>query len=154
MVMESGAGGDSDLVEIHRGAGGTAVADLITATLAAEGIPCLIKSDTAIAMMPLPEGPLGYFQVYVRSSDAQRAKEILSEKLGRDEDPGDDDYSTLRASIRPMDRTQYSLAVAFGIVVVVIVVGAAFDLVQSGILWVPLLILAGVFVIAALRSRT
>jgi hypothetical protein len=59
-------------------------ADIVVSLLEAHGVRCLVRGTHDMTHFGI--GPAGFWRVYVRASEQQRAQEILDAEIGR-EDP-------------------------------------------------------------------
>ncbi len=57
--------------------------DTVTGLLEARGVTCVVRGTAERHGIGM--GPQGFWRIYVRASDEERAQEILDEEIGREE---------------------------------------------------------------------
>ena len=64
-------------VEIYRGSGGPARAELLRSVLEGSGIECFVRPVGGTGGYPVNVGGLGEFALVIHERDAERARELL-----------------------------------------------------------------------------
>lgn len=151
---------DSDLVEIFRGGGGKPRADFLSATLEAEGIPCVVRGH-GVAGYPMTVGPMAEFQILVDADDADRASEVLEsleaaaqEQVANAESDEEENYRG-RPFLDYTHPARYSIRQRVGLIAVggACVIVAVYLLLRDVAIALVLLLIGALLIVSAIGSQ-